>query len=301
MPQKSILITGCSQHGIGAGLASEAASRGYTVFAGLRNPSKAPPELQQLSNVTLVSLDVTSSSSIAAAVKTVTSATNDKGLDVLVNNAGSGLCGPLADTETEDAKALFETNVFGAIAVTKAFLPLLVTAQGVVLNNSSLSGMLWMPWAGRYSTFFPERKRCTPLPTPGHRCVRKLPKSQTDPPQASTPQQKQPSAHGAKHCVSNSSPWASASSRYRPAPCSPRSRATWRTSRCRRTAGTNRSKPPLPSGRRARCIRGARRRRCSARRLWIMLRSAGRGDWFLRACCRGSLSLRLDICRGGRW
>ncbi|GAB7339545.1 hypothetical protein MBLNU457_6155t1 [Dothideomycetes sp. NU457] len=151
MPQKSILITGCSQHGIGAGLALEAASRGYTVFAGLRNPTKAPPELQQLSNVTLVSLDVTSSSSIAAAVQTITSATHDRGLDVLINNAGSGVVGPLADTEIEDAKALFETNFFGVLAVTKAFLPLLVKAKGVVLNNSSISGMLWMPWMGIYA------------------------------------------------------------------------------------------------------------------------------------------------------
>lgn len=168
MPQKSILITGCSRGGIGAGLALEAASRGYTVFAGLRNPSKAPPELQQLSNVTLVSLDVTSSSSIAAAVKTLTSATNNKGLDVLINNAGSGLTGPLADTELEDAKALFETNVFGVFAVTKAFLALLITAKGVVLNNSSLSGMLWMPWIGKSVTYInpptstPHRPRSSP-------------------------------------------------------------------------------------------------------------------------------------------
>lgn len=150
MPQKSILITGCSQGGIGAGLALEAASRGYIVFAGLRNPSKAPPELQHLSNVTLVTLDVTSPSSIAAAAETVTSATKDRGLDVLINNAGSGVCGPLADTDMADTKALFETNVFGVFAVTKTFLPLLVKAKGVVLNNSSISGMLWMPWMGTY-------------------------------------------------------------------------------------------------------------------------------------------------------
>jgi len=138
-------------------LALEAASRGYTVFAALRNSSKAPPELQQLSNVTLISLDITSAPSISAVVETVSSATNNKGLDVLINNAGSGHCGPLADTEMDEVKALFETNVFAQFAVTRAFLPLLVKARGVVLNHSSLSGMLWMPWFGKHTISCPLR------------------------------------------------------------------------------------------------------------------------------------------------
>jgi len=154
MSSKTILITGCSADSLGAGLALEAASRGYTVFAGLRNLSKAPAELKQLSNIHLVTLDITSSSSIAEAVKTISANTGDKGLDVLINNAGSGICAPLADIPIEDAKALFDTNVFGAMALTQALLPLLVKSKGIIVNNSSLSGMLWMPWHGEFTSIF---------------------------------------------------------------------------------------------------------------------------------------------------
>jgi len=147
MASKTIFITGCSEGGIGASLALEAASRGLTVFAALRTPSKASKELSQLSNVTLVSLDVTSPSAIAEAVKTVSNATGGR-LDVLINNAGQGYITPIMHAQVDAAKRLFDVNFFAPLELTQAFLPLLIKAKGTVVNNSSIADFLWGPWNG---------------------------------------------------------------------------------------------------------------------------------------------------------
>jgi NAD(P)-dependent dehydrogenase (short-subunit alcohol dehydrogenase family) len=144
-----ILITGCSAGGIGSALASSLASRGHHVFATLRNPSKISPELSSLSNVTVLALDVTDSSSIASAVESVAKVTGGKGLDILVNNAGIGYTMPLVDTDIEEGKRLFDTNVWGALAMTKAFMDLLVQASGAVVNISSVGGEVNTPWHGK--------------------------------------------------------------------------------------------------------------------------------------------------------
>ena len=90
---KTVLITGCSNGGIGAGLAKSFHEHGHHVFAAVRTPSKAS-DLEALPNVTILTLDVTSKDSIAKAVKTVEQHVGQHGLDVLVNNAGHGQAKP---------------------------------------------------------------------------------------------------------------------------------------------------------------------------------------------------------------
>jgi short-subunit dehydrogenase len=94
-------------------------------------------------------LDVTSAVSVADAVDVVTKSTVGNGLDVLINNAGSGYTIPLVDADLDAGKQLFETNVWGLLAVTKAFMDLLLQAHGTVVNISSVGGEVNTPWIGR--------------------------------------------------------------------------------------------------------------------------------------------------------
>lgn len=144
--RKTVLITGCSAGGVGAALATTFHAKGYHVFATARTPSKIPSSLQSAPNATILTLDVTSSSSIAAALEHVTAATQGK-LDVLINNAGLGLAMPALDTSLEDARGQFELNFFGALAMLQAFAPLLVKARGCVVNVSSVGGVLGFPFS----------------------------------------------------------------------------------------------------------------------------------------------------------
>ncbi|KAI0389483.1 short-chain dehydrogenase/reductase [Xylariaceae sp. FL0594] len=125
MVLKSVLITGCGQAGIGAALATEFHMRGHKVFA----TGISQAQLTGLAELGMdvFELDVTSASSIDEAVSRVSEVTGGK-LDVLVNNAGVIQYLPFADTPIDDARRVFEVNVFGAMAVTKAFLPLLIEA-----------------------------------------------------------------------------------------------------------------------------------------------------------------------------
>lgn len=148
---RTVLITGCSEGGIGAALAVEYQQRGYHVFATTRNTKKIPNSVKSLSNVTCLSLDVTSQQSIDAAVKEVSKITGGR-LDTLVNNSGAALTASVLDTEVEHARNMFEVNVLGVLAVTKAFSPLLVHGKNpCVVNNSSINGETQLPFSGTSS------------------------------------------------------------------------------------------------------------------------------------------------------
>lgn len=138
---KSVLITGCSAGGIGAGLAEAFHENGYYVFATARTPSKISQSLAEASNVTVLTLDVLSSESIAAAVESVTRVTGGK-LDVLVNNSGRLMVMPALDTSIEEGKRLFDTNYWAVLAMIQAFAPLLIKAKGYLVNNTSVSGVV---------------------------------------------------------------------------------------------------------------------------------------------------------------
>lgn len=147
MQKKTVLITGCSQGGIGASLVRAFHARGYHVFATLRNKSKADPFFLQSDDISVVDLEITSSESIKACADYVAQRTGGR-LDVLVNNAGNGLCGPLLDTDIDEAKKVYDLNVWGVLAMTQAFASMLVKAKGVVLNISSVAACFTFAWSG---------------------------------------------------------------------------------------------------------------------------------------------------------
>lgn len=96
-------------------------------------------------------LDVTTPSSIASAVAHITSATSGT-LDMLINNSGSGYNGITAlDTDIPTAKAMFDVNVFGVLAATQAFSPLLIKSKGTIVLISSIVAFLPNPLAALYS------------------------------------------------------------------------------------------------------------------------------------------------------
>ncbi|KAL4776760.1 hypothetical protein BDW60DRAFT_50072 [Aspergillus nidulans var. acristatus] len=151
MPRKTVLITGCSDDGIGSGLALTFQAQNYDVFATARNPAKMS-RLSDLPNVTLLPLDVCKNDEITAAVEAVKSHTGDTGkLDYLINNAGYGHFMPILDQDLKKARDLYESNVWGPLAVTQAFAPLLINAHGTVTFITSVSGYINCPYIGVYA------------------------------------------------------------------------------------------------------------------------------------------------------
>ncbi|PVH94311.1 putative hydroxybutyrate dehydrogenase [Periconia macrospinosa] len=146
MTSKSVLITGCSDDGIGSGLALALHDRGYRVFATLRDPSKAS-KLKDVPNVTLLNLDVVEPAQIASTLEAVQRETGGM-LDILINNAGHNRFMPILDENIEEVKALFDVNVFAPLAITKAFAPLLIKAKGSIVFITSISGYLNTPYMG---------------------------------------------------------------------------------------------------------------------------------------------------------
>lgn len=146
MKPQTILITGCSAHGIGAALAHSLANRGHHIFATARSPSKIPSTLALLSNVTVVPLDVTDPTTISAVVRAVLAL--GKGLDVLINNAGAGYTTPLLDADLDHARQVYEANVWGPLRVVQEFAGLLIQSRGTVVNVSTVGAAVNTPWIG---------------------------------------------------------------------------------------------------------------------------------------------------------
>ncbi|ETS86476.1 hypothetical protein PFICI_00304 [Pestalotiopsis fici W106-1] len=150
-PRKTVLITGCSTGGIGAGMAEAFHQAGFQVFATVRNPAKASQSLTTAPHVTLLTLDVLSQDSIEAAVTRVSTETGGR-LDVLVNNSGQNFIMPGLDTDLDDARKLFNLNLFAPLAVLQAFAPLLIQARGTVVHQASAAGHLPMPFMSMYNS-----------------------------------------------------------------------------------------------------------------------------------------------------
>jgi NAD(P)-dependent dehydrogenase (short-subunit alcohol dehydrogenase family) len=150
---KSILITGATA-GIGRTTALHLARAGHRVFATGRNPAAVAELATQAPGTKLevMTLDVTDPASVAEAAAEVHRRTGGAGLDVLVNNAGYGKVGPLAEVSDAELRGQYETNVFGLMAVTRAFLPLLAPRKGRVINVSSVGGKVAMPFMGAYNS-----------------------------------------------------------------------------------------------------------------------------------------------------
>jgi len=152
MSKTIILITGATA-GIGRAAALHLARRGHHVIATGRRP-KALDDLEaEAGGATLdtVQLDVTDPEAVQRAVATVDALTDGHGIDVLVNNAGYGLAAPLAEVTEADLRHQFDTNVFGLMAVTQAFLGKMVErGAGRVINVSSVGGRITFPMMGAY-------------------------------------------------------------------------------------------------------------------------------------------------------
>lgn len=137
--KKFALITGANK-GIGLETARQLALAGMTVFLGSRDLDRGEAAAAALRaeglDVTAITLDVADDTSIADAAAKIGAQCDH--LDVLVNNAGIYAAGSASNTTRETLRALFETNVFGVVAVTNAFLPLLRKAgAGRIVNVSS--------------------------------------------------------------------------------------------------------------------------------------------------------------------
>ena len=145
-PARKVLVTGASS-GIGRAIVEYLAARGDRVFAGARK-DRDLGDLDRLRNVIPVRLDVTQPGSVDAAVAQVRALSDT--LDVLVNNAGSVVAGPLMDVTPEQMREQLEVNLVGVHRVTRAFFPLLLAARGHVVNISSTGGRVAMPFMGPY-------------------------------------------------------------------------------------------------------------------------------------------------------
>jgi NAD(P)-dependent dehydrogenase (short-subunit alcohol dehydrogenase family) len=139
----TILITGCSS-GYGLAAARLFLDRGWNVLATMRTPR--PDLLPASERLRILPLDVTDRDAIATTIA-------DAGpIDVLVNNAGIGAAVPVELTTPETARALFETNTLGTLAMTQAVLPEFRRRRaGVVVNVTSTVTLRPLPLVGVYS------------------------------------------------------------------------------------------------------------------------------------------------------
>lgn len=160
---KIVLITGATA-GIGRTTALHLAKLGHHVIATGRKPAelaklRAEASAQLASadkrggKLDTLELDVTSPPSIAAAVYAAEQLTGGRGIDVLVNNAGFGVLGPTSELSDADMRRQYETNVFGLMNVTRAFLPKMIERRaGRIINVSSVGGRITLPYFGVYNS-----------------------------------------------------------------------------------------------------------------------------------------------------
>ena len=144
--QKTIFITGSSS-GLGRATAKLFAAKGWKVIATMRNPDKET-ELNKLEGVVLLPLDVTSPEQINAALD---KAVAMGGVDVVFNNAGYGMAGPLEGLTDEQIVRMVDTNMMGAIRTTRAFIPYFRERRaGLFINTTSIGGLITVPFNSMY-------------------------------------------------------------------------------------------------------------------------------------------------------
>ena len=141
---KVILITGGSS-GIGKSIGEYLLERNYIIVGTSRNPKKYAN-----SKFPLVALDVTKPETISACVSEILEKYSR--IDVLINNAGVGITGPLEEIPQEEIQRNFDTNFFGPIRVIKSVLPQMrVQQSGLIINITSIAGYMGLPFRSVYS------------------------------------------------------------------------------------------------------------------------------------------------------
>ncbi len=141
-----VLITGASS-GIGRRCAEHLHQRGFRVYGTSRH---APESGDSASGFRLIAMDVTSEQSVQRGIELILA--REGRIDVVVNNAGDGIAGSIEDTSIEEAQRQLDTNFFGALRVCRAALPVMRRqGQGLIVNVSSLGGLVGLPFQGLYS------------------------------------------------------------------------------------------------------------------------------------------------------
>jgi NAD(P)-dependent dehydrogenase (short-subunit alcohol dehydrogenase family) len=142
--RRVVLVTGASS-GIGLACATHLAGRGFRVYGTSRRAAAGSP-----GDVTMLTADVTDDRSVEQAIATVLD--REGRLDIVVNNAGMGIAGPVESTSIEQAKGQFEVNFFGAFRVCRAVLPAMRRQRsGYIINIGSIGGLLAIPYQSMYS------------------------------------------------------------------------------------------------------------------------------------------------------
>ncbi len=139
---KTVMITGAGS-GFGKGASLALAARGHNVIATTETEEHAAELRAEAPQLTVEKIDITTDDVAKAA---------EWDIDVLINNAGAGQTGPMADVPIDRVRRLFEVNVFGTLAVTQAVLPRMASkGAGRIIIMSSISGVLSAPAFGPYS------------------------------------------------------------------------------------------------------------------------------------------------------
>jgi NAD(P)-dependent dehydrogenase (short-subunit alcohol dehydrogenase family) len=143
--ERVALVTGASS-GIGEAAARELLAAGFTVYGTSRRAVAG----EDRDGIVFLPLDVTDDQSVADAVREVLGRSGR--LDVLVNNAGFGVAGAAEESSVEQARALFETNLFGAMRMIRAVLPhMRERGSGRIINISSFVGLIPVPFMALYA------------------------------------------------------------------------------------------------------------------------------------------------------
>ncbi|OIQ22443.1 MAG: short-chain dehydrogenase/reductase [Flavobacterium sp. MedPE-SWcel] len=144
MSKKVVLITGGSS-GLGKSIGNFLHDKDYIVYGTSRNPDNVKDSI-----FPIIKMDVRNEDSITAAVETVIERSGQ--IDVLINNAGVGITGPLEEMPASEIKNNFETNLFGPIAVMKAVLPSMRDKKdGLIINVTSIAAYMGLPYRSVYS------------------------------------------------------------------------------------------------------------------------------------------------------
>ncbi len=141
---KVVLITGASS-GIGLSIANYLQEKGMTVYGTSRTERKANDF-----KFKMLPLEVSDTDSINNAIQKIL---DEQGrIDILINNAGKGVTGPIEETPTEEMRKVFDINFFGVIDLMKAVLPIMRKQQsGMIINITSIAGYMGLPFRGIYS------------------------------------------------------------------------------------------------------------------------------------------------------
>lgn len=140
-----VFITGASS-GIGKAIGLYLHSKGYTVYGTTRNPDK----YAEFTTFPLVQLDVRDPESVSLSIASVLE--KEGRIDVLINNAGIGITGPVEETPIDEMKAVFETNFYGPLRIVQEVLPSMRENKGgTIINITSIAGYMGLPFRGAYS------------------------------------------------------------------------------------------------------------------------------------------------------